>query len=281
MYRKNFFGDIIAIYKGATKIAEYSYDAWGNCTIVSDSNGTGARNPFRYRGYYFDSDLNMYYLMTRYYDPKTGRFINADTIEYLKLDKINGLNLYAYCKNNPMMLVDYSGTDAMVVTIFGDGGLPVVGHTALFVQDADGNWHFTQYTFDLNGENPWIHPFGLRTFIVTEQLEKGESFEVFLNKKGYTDYKFSYLEGNFAYAAESAKYYGSVDENKKGKYNNNYNLLYNNCADYVEDILLGPLDLIPSINQTRDRAIAIPNVLHAIVSVIVEPIVDFINDLFD
>ncbi len=117
MYRKNFFGDIVAIYQGATKIAEYSYDAWGNCTIVSDSNGYGARNPFRYRGYYFDSDLNMYYLTTRYYDPHTGRFINADSIEYLKPDAINGLNLYAYCKNNPVMSVDPYGHEPVTFSI--------------------------------------------------------------------------------------------------------------------------------------------------------------------
>ena len=111
MYRKNFFGDITAIYQGATKIAEYNYDAWGNCTVVSDYNGYGARNPFRYRGYYFDSDLNMYYLMTRYYDPQIGRFINADSYKYLAPDSINGLNLYAYCLNNPIMYVDPYGHD--------------------------------------------------------------------------------------------------------------------------------------------------------------------------
>jgi hypothetical protein len=51
----------------------------------------------------------MYYLMTRYYDPKIGRFINADTPNYLDPETINGLNLYAYCKNNPVMCVDPSG----------------------------------------------------------------------------------------------------------------------------------------------------------------------------
>ena len=82
-YRKNLFGDITAIYQGATKLAEYVYDAWGNCTVTYDTNGIGARNPMRYRGYYWDKDLKMYYLMTRYYDPKICRFINADSFEYL------------------------------------------------------------------------------------------------------------------------------------------------------------------------------------------------------
>ena len=117
MYRKNFFGDITAIYQGTTKIAEYSYDAWGNGTVVSDYNGYGARNPFRYRGYYFDTDLNMYYLMTRYYDPQTGRFINADTIEYLDPEAINGLNLYAYCNSNPVMNTDSTGCNPILFAI--------------------------------------------------------------------------------------------------------------------------------------------------------------------
>ena len=79
LYRKNFFGDITAVYKGTTKVAEYQYDAWGNCTITLNKRNYATSNPFRYRGYYYDNDLGMYYLMTRYYDPKIGRFINADS----------------------------------------------------------------------------------------------------------------------------------------------------------------------------------------------------------
>jgi RHS repeat-associated protein len=115
--RKNLFGDITAIYQGTTKLAEYVYDAWGNCTIIQNTNGIGTRNPFRYRGYYWDEDLKMYYLMTRYYDPKTGRFINADSFEYLDPNKINGLNLYAYCRNNPIMCMD-SGGNSPVAALF-------------------------------------------------------------------------------------------------------------------------------------------------------------------
>ena len=51
--------------------------------IVVANNGTtsssvAARNPFKYRGYYYDSDLGLYYVCSRYYDLLTGRWINAD-----------------------------------------------------------------------------------------------------------------------------------------------------------------------------------------------------------
>ncbi len=70
----------------------------------------GNINPFRYRGYYYDSALKLYYLVTRYYDPVVGRFISQDALDYADPDTINGLNLYAYCANNPVMNVDPTGT---------------------------------------------------------------------------------------------------------------------------------------------------------------------------
>ena len=88
------------------------YDAWGVCyTIVLDDDATDIANlnPFRYRSYYLDTGLNLYYLKTRYYDPEICRFITIDDILYLSLDTINGLNLYAYCVNNPIVYYDPSG----------------------------------------------------------------------------------------------------------------------------------------------------------------------------
>lgn len=110
-YRKNLFGDIIAIFDGSgTVYAKYAYDAWGNCSILQDTNGIGTLNPFRYRGYYWDSELNLYYLNARYYDPEIGRFISQDNIAYLDPETLNGLNLFAYCLNNPVMDTDPDGT---------------------------------------------------------------------------------------------------------------------------------------------------------------------------
>ncbi|MBQ2805392.1 MAG: hypothetical protein IJF10_05870, partial [Clostridia bacterium] len=90
----------------------YAYDAYGRNFINVDIDGIATSNPFRYRGYFWDSDLSLYYLMSRYYDPATSRFINADSLEYLDPESIHGLNLFAYCYNNPIMYFDPSGHEA-------------------------------------------------------------------------------------------------------------------------------------------------------------------------
>ena len=96
---------------GAT-VVKYKYDAWGKCnTVVLDESATEIANfnPFRYRSYYFDTETNLYFLKTRYYDPEVGRFTTIDDISYLNPDSINGLNLYAYCLNNPLKYIDHFG----------------------------------------------------------------------------------------------------------------------------------------------------------------------------
>ena len=112
LFEKNLQGDIVAVYNSSgTKLLSYTYDAWGNCTVTG-STTTGAQyNPFRYRGYYYDSELGLYYLNSRYYDANTGRFINADIFVNANGDLI-GFNLFAYCSSNPVMFCDCSGTCA-------------------------------------------------------------------------------------------------------------------------------------------------------------------------
>ena len=68
-------------------------------------------NPFRYRGYYFDKEIGMYYLQSRYYDPAVGRFVNADestTVLLAQYEVIN-LNAFSYCKNSPVVFADNLG----------------------------------------------------------------------------------------------------------------------------------------------------------------------------
>ena len=98
-------------------MVNYTYNAWGEHKVLNP-DGTentaadfiGNLNPFRYRSYYYDTETGLYYLKTRYYDPETGRFLNADDISYLDPHTVNGLNLYAYCGNNPVMRIDPNGT---------------------------------------------------------------------------------------------------------------------------------------------------------------------------
>ena len=109
-FEKNLFGDIIAIYDDSSNlIGKYTYDAWGNVT-VSGTNSILNLNPFRYRGYYYDTETEFYYLQSRYYNPEWGRFISADSVEYLGANEdFYAYNIYAYCSNNPVMGYDPTG----------------------------------------------------------------------------------------------------------------------------------------------------------------------------
>ena len=117
-FEKNLQGDIVAVYNSSgTKLVTYKYDAWGNHTTAYSNGGntTGAQyNPFRYRGYYYDSDLGLYYLNSRYYDANTSRFLNAD-------GQLNGgllgYNQFAYCLNNPVIYADYFGEFPWLIVV--------------------------------------------------------------------------------------------------------------------------------------------------------------------
>lgn len=128
-YEKNIMQDVESIRNSNNQIvAIYQYDAWGNHKVLNP-NGTentfstfiGNINPIRYRSYYYDTDLKMYWLTTRYYDPEVGRFISPDHYSYLDYKKLHGINLYAYSRNNPVMYCDPSGHRSiwsLLATIF-------------------------------------------------------------------------------------------------------------------------------------------------------------------
>ena len=130
-FGKNIFGDVTTIYDCyGNWEAGYEYDLWGNITS-GGSSGIAKENPFRYRGYYYDSETGFYYLQSRYYDPEICRFINADNLELLStLSGTPGqLNLYAYCNNNPVMYSDPSGCFPVLSLILGISALIGLGLT--------------------------------------------------------------------------------------------------------------------------------------------------------
>ncbi len=112
-FGKNLQGDITEIYDAefGQCVGKYVYDAWGNCTIVLDTNGVASANPFRYRGYYYDTETGLYYVKSRYYDPSICRWISPDISETLSGDFEDHAqyNLYAYCFNNPVVFTDETG----------------------------------------------------------------------------------------------------------------------------------------------------------------------------
>lgn len=92
-----------------TEVASYVYDAWGNIRSVTGDPILSELNPFRYRGYVYDEESELYYLQSRYYDPFVGRFLNADAY----CDTMSGsplsTNMFAYCENDSINYADYDG----------------------------------------------------------------------------------------------------------------------------------------------------------------------------
>ena len=147
-YAHNWRGDITSIYDGeGNMVAKYEYDAWGNVLTVTNSNNSEITdpnhianlNPFRYRSYYYDSESGLYYLMSRYYDPVTHRFVNADGY-FQSGDNILDTNMNAYCRNNPIMNLDFTGMVVFSVSLSLNLGCVFgCGDGMALVFDGDGN----------------------------------------------------------------------------------------------------------------------------------------------
>ena len=112
-YLTNVQGDIIGLTDSTGKIVMgYLYEAYGYPSALNEDPSLSATilylNPFMYRGYVFDLETKLYYLQSRYYDPEMGRFINADSFASTG-QGILGFNMFAYCRNNPIIYIDFSG----------------------------------------------------------------------------------------------------------------------------------------------------------------------------
>ena len=130
-YVTNAQGDVVALLNtSGDVVVQYSYDAWGNplSTTGSLASTLGYYNPLRYRGYVYDTETGFYYLQSRYYDPTTGRFLNADAFASTGQGILSN-NTFAYCINNPVIYQDSSGHAVETVFDIISLGTSIVGVT--------------------------------------------------------------------------------------------------------------------------------------------------------
>ena len=114
-YITNPMGDVTGIAnESGIQLVYYYYTAYGIAYVSYNTayQALGATlsgvNPLFYRGYVYDQETGLYYLQSRYYNPKLGRFINADALVSTGQGLL-GNNMFAYCLNNPVNHHDQNG----------------------------------------------------------------------------------------------------------------------------------------------------------------------------
>ena len=183
------------------------------------ASSLGYYNPLRYRGYVYDNESGLYYLQSRYYNPVWGRFINADGLVSTGQGLL-GNNMFAYCLNQPVIMVDITGEKAICVTDYNlNYGLPIVGHTRLYLQDENGSWYITEYT---GNKKP-----NAKVYVYPANMQEVQRF---LDGRIVWGMGYTVIEGDFSSSLELAK---SYDQTNYG----GYNFFTNNCNHYAKEIL--------------------------------------------
>jgi len=117
-YLHNARGDVVQLVgdTGGVVLRTYRYTAFG----VELAPVEGDTNPWRFAGEYFDRETGRYYLRARFFDPRVGRFTQADpfwnvgNMQSSAAAIIQSGNLFVFGINNPVMFIDPSG---MVIQI--------------------------------------------------------------------------------------------------------------------------------------------------------------------
>jgi RHS repeat-associated protein len=113
-------GNVRQLTNAAGAITDsYEYDAFGNEFTISGSTP----NNYLYRGEQYDSDLGLYYLRARYYNPLTGRFMSRDPEDGNQINPAT-LHKYLYVGSNPVKYVDPTGRDLLGYAIRSNAAIP-------------------------------------------------------------------------------------------------------------------------------------------------------------
>jgi RHS repeat-associated protein len=147
-YIKDQRGSIRAISNEVGIIVEsYSYNAFGIMTIKDQAGHVLLKsnydNTYTYTGRRYDEESGLYYYRNRMYSAQLGRFLSKDPKGF-----IDGYNLYAYVKNNPLKYVDPFGTTSRS-TNFEDSDQ----ETAYYNSQSDG--YYESQSYEQSRENEW------------------------------------------------------------------------------------------------------------------------------
>ena len=219
-----------------------------NGVEISATTHVGHVNPIRYRGYYYDVETGLYYLQSRYYDPEVGRFISPDSVDYLDPDSINGLNLYAYCGNNPVMNVDPTGHSfwlflAAAVLLFTPfGGALVQAAVSVVSYAVMSLWAFGDLIFN-GGNGAWQDMCNINwdPFNTNEDAVVNSSFISFY--KGVPVFQVKGLDGSmsFGFILFEKGFYGpnvTWKDVLKHEFGHNKQLMQLGLAKYLAFIAL-------------------------------------------
>jgi RHS repeat-associated protein len=107
-------------------------------------------SPSFHRGEQYDSDLGLYYLRARYYNPATGRFLSRDPFDGNARDPAS-LHKYLYGDSNPVYFGDPTGLMTMEFPLItGRISLNTVMGAIGFVGALDCLYEFNLTDFDSN-----------------------------------------------------------------------------------------------------------------------------------
>ena len=188
-------------------------------------------------------------MRARYYSPVMKRFINADIIAGAISNAIT-LNRFAYANGNPVSFVDPFGLSAergtsskaketendwIMAVLVTDFSLPIVGHSEIYFMNSYGEWLFTEYNtnvsikdFGIKGAKGGAQVFYKTSDVDVSDFYNKETGEFIKSPKGIN---YVVLEGDFNKSVALAKSY--YDNQNFGR----YNLFFNNCADYTNELL--------------------------------------------
>ena len=224
IYVYNAHGDVVQLVCDNSVVASYTYDAFGNLTSQLGESD----NPFLYCGEYYDAETQTYYLRARYYNPANGRFTQQDAWAFMDASDPLSLNLYAYCCNNPVMYVDPSGHDAIIIVnenfTYDFWGIKIpLGHMGALVQNENGEWDYFSYS-NTYVKMDKVAKYGTKDFSLAD-LSDAVKYS-----GGNAEYTASvYIAGDFT---ETFAYFKDL-ANQGTSYVDEYNPITNNCSKVV------------------------------------------------